>query len=91
VKANAFPTTWCSRPQTSGSVTGLIDLLPTFASVGGVPNPQQYGFEGRDLTPILSDPKASVQDVVYLTYEAYARRCQRSLSLLTRNLSRSCS
>jgi len=69
VKENTFPTTWCSRPQTSGSFTGLIDLLPTFASVGGIPNPQQYGFEGRDLTPILSDPKASVQDVVHFTYD----------------------
>ena len=44
-------------------------MLPTLATIGGVPEPQQYGFKGHDLTPILSDPKASVQDVLHFTYE----------------------
>lgn len=57
------------RPQSSDSFAGLIDLLPTLASIAGAPDPQQYGFKGRDLTPILSDPKASVQDVLHFTYE----------------------
>ncbi len=35
----------------------------------GTPEPEQYGFKGRDLTPILSNPKASVQDVLHFTYE----------------------
>jgi choline-sulfatase len=43
--------------------------VPTLASVAGVPEPQQYGFKGHDLTPILANPKASVQDVLHFTYE----------------------
>ena len=57
------------KPQTSDSFAGLIDLLPTFATIGGAPEPEQYGFKGRDLSPILSKPKASVQDVMHFTYE----------------------
>jgi arylsulfatase A-like enzyme len=43
--------------------------VPTLAAIGGVPEPERYGFKGRDLTPILSDPNASVQDVLHFTYE----------------------
>jgi arylsulfatase A-like enzyme len=57
------------QPQSSDSFAGLIDVLPTLATVAGAPEPQQYGFTGHDLTPILSDPKASVQDVLHFTYE----------------------
>jgi arylsulfatase A-like enzyme len=51
------------------SFAGLIDLLPTLATVGGAPEPQAYRFKGHDLSPILSDPTASVQDVHHFTYE----------------------
>ena len=44
-------------------------MLPTLATVTGVPAPQQYGFRGHDLTPILEDPNASVQDVLHFSYE----------------------
>jgi arylsulfatase A-like enzyme len=57
------------QPQSTDSFASLIDVLPTLATVGGVPEPQQYGFKGHDLTPILSDPKAGVQDVLHFTYE----------------------
>jgi arylsulfatase A-like enzyme len=57
------------RPVASESFAGLIDVLPTLASLGGAPEPEQYGFQGRDLTPILSDPKSTVQDVMHFTYE----------------------
>jgi choline-sulfatase len=57
------------QPLASDSFAGLIDLLPTLAAVTGVPEPQQYGFKGHDLTPILSDTSASVQDVHHFTYE----------------------
>jgi arylsulfatase A-like enzyme len=57
------------QPQSTDSFASLIDVLPTLATVGGVPETQQYGFKGQDLTPILSDPKASVQDVLHFTYE----------------------
>ncbi len=56
------------QPQSSDSFAGLIDLLPTLAAVGGAPE-QQSDFKGHDLTPILSDPKARVQDVLHFTYE----------------------
>jgi arylsulfatase A-like enzyme len=58
-----------SHPQTTDALASLVDVLPTLATIGGVPEPQQYGFKGRDLTPILSNPKASVQDVLHFTYE----------------------
>jgi arylsulfatase A-like enzyme len=57
------------RPQSTDSFASLVDVVPTLAAVAGVPEPQQYGFKGRDLTPILSNPKASVQDVLHFTYE----------------------
>jgi choline-sulfatase len=57
------------QPRSTGSFAGLIDLLPTLATIADVPEPQQYGFRGHDLTPILSDPDASVQDVLHFTYE----------------------
>jgi arylsulfatase A-like enzyme len=57
------------QPRTSDSFASLVDVLPTLATVTGVPEPQRYGFKGHDLTPILSDPKASVQDALHFTYE----------------------
>jgi choline-sulfatase len=57
------------RPQSTDSFASLVDVVPTLAAVAGVPEPQQYGFKGHDLTPILSNPKASVQDVLHFTYE----------------------
>jgi choline-sulfatase len=57
------------QPESTDSFAGLIDVLPTLASVAGSSEPERYGFKGRNLTPILSDPKASVQDVLHFTYE----------------------
>jgi choline-sulfatase len=51
------------------SFVGLVDVLPTLASAADAPEPEQYGFEGRDFSPILEDPKAAVQDVHHFTYE----------------------
>jgi choline-sulfatase len=47
----------------------LIDLLPTLANLAGVPDLDRWTFKGRDLTPILSNPKAEVQDFLHFTYE----------------------
>jgi choline-sulfatase len=58
-----------SELKTTDSFAGLVDLLPTLAAVAGGPEPQQYGFKGHDLSPILSDPSTSVQDVLHFTYE----------------------
>jgi arylsulfatase A-like enzyme len=57
------------QPQSTDAFASLVDIVPTLATVGGVPEPQQYGFKGHDLTPILSNPQASVQDVLHFSYE----------------------
>jgi arylsulfatase A-like enzyme len=57
------------QPQTTDSLASLVDVLPTLATIAGIPDAQRYGFRGRDLTPILRDPSASVQDVLHFTYE----------------------
>jgi choline-sulfatase len=57
------------QPQTTDAFASLIDVVPTLAAVAGTPEPEQYGFKGRDLSPILSNPNASVQDVLHFTYE----------------------
>jgi arylsulfatase A-like enzyme len=56
-------------PQSTDAFASLIDVVPTLAAIGGTPEPDQYGFKGRDLSPILADPTASVQDVLHFTYE----------------------
>jgi choline-sulfatase len=57
------------QPQATDAFASLIDVVPTLAAVAGTPEPERYGFMGRDLSPILSNPKASVQDVLHFTYE----------------------
>jgi hypothetical protein len=57
------------EPQTTGALASLVDVLPTLASIAGVEEPERYGFRGRDLTPILRDPTASVQDAVHVMSE----------------------
>jgi arylsulfatase A-like enzyme len=57
------------QPQSTDALASLVDVLPTLAAIGGVPEAEQYGFKGRDLSPILADAKASVQDVLHFTYE----------------------
>jgi arylsulfatase A-like enzyme len=57
------------KPETTGSFASLIDILPTLATLGGVPDRERWTFKGRDLTPILEDPRASVQDFIHFTYD----------------------
>jgi arylsulfatase A-like enzyme len=57
------------EPRSTDALASLIDVLPTLAALTGVPEPEQYGFKGRDLSPILADPTATVQDVLHFTYE----------------------
>lgn len=57
------------KAESTDALASLIDLLPTLASVGGVPEPARYGLKGVDLTPVLRDPNARVQDVLHFTYE----------------------
>ncbi len=51
------------------SLASLIDLLPTVAAVAEVPSAMRQGFRGVDLTPVLVDASASVQEFVHFTYD----------------------
>jgi arylsulfatase A-like enzyme len=57
------------RGAETDSLVSLIDLLPTLANLAGVPDLDRWVFKGRDLSPILSNPKAEVQSYVHFTYE----------------------
>ena len=57
------------QPRSTDAMASLIDIVPTLAAVAGTPEPKRFGFKGHDLTPILADSKASVQDVLHFTYE----------------------
>ncbi len=56
------------EPQTTEALAGLIDLMPTLARVAGV-DPGGWTFQGKDLTPIFSNPDYQVQDYVHFTYD----------------------
>jgi arylsulfatase A-like enzyme len=57
------------EPQSTDAFASLIDVVPTLAAAAGTPEPEQYGFKGRDLTPVLANPATSVQNVLHFTYE----------------------
>lgn len=58
----------CAGTETD-SLVSLIDLLPTLANLAGVPDLDRWVFKGKDLSPILSNPRAEVQSYVHFTYE----------------------
>jgi choline-sulfatase len=55
--------------RTTDSLAGLVDVLPSLATMTEVSEPDRFGFRGRDLTPILEDPSVAVQNVHHFTYE----------------------
>jgi choline-sulfatase len=57
------------RAESTDALASLIDILPTFATLGGVPDRERWTFRGRDLAPILENPRAEVQDHVHFTYD----------------------
>lgn len=59
-----FPT-----PRVTDSYGSLIDLMPTLATLGQVPEPEKYTFMGHDLTPLLSDPDQPVQNEILFTFD----------------------
>jgi arylsulfatase A-like enzyme len=61
----AFP-----GPASTPALASLVDLLPTLASIAGVPAPA--GAVGTDLTPVLSGAAPSVQDGVVWAYDDFA-------------------
>jgi choline-sulfatase len=56
-------------PQTSDSFAALVDVMPTVATLAGVPNRNRWTFRGFDLAPILADPDASVQDAILFVFD----------------------
>lgn len=63
-------------PVRTSALASLIDLLPTFATLAGVPDRDRWRFLGADLTPVIDDavahpgsPSVAVQDEVLFTYD----------------------
>ena len=50
-------------------LAGHIDLAPTMCDLAGIDAPPQ--FAGRSLTPLLTDPSASVRDAVFIEYNRF--------------------
>lgn len=63
-----------SRPMETAAMISLVDIMPTLASIAGVPDRESLTFRGRDLSPVIQDavhhpdlPTRSVQDSVLFT------------------------
>jgi choline-sulfatase len=57
------------QPRQTDSLASLVDVLPTLATLAGVPERDRWTFKGRDLSPILENPATAVQDFIHFTYE----------------------
>jgi arylsulfatase A-like enzyme len=57
------------QPETTHSLASLVDLVPTLAQLLGVAKDFSGCFFGRDLTPVLENPRSSAQDLVHFTYD----------------------
>ena len=58
------------RAQRTEALAGLIDVLPTIATIAGVPDKdERWRFQGFDLTPVLENPQAKVQDNILFTFD----------------------
>lgn len=51
------------QPAVSNSLVELLDLFPTTANLCGLEPPARL--QGKDLTPVLDDPKHEVRDAVF--------------------------
>ena len=61
---------------TTEAMASLVDLMPTFATLAGVPDRDRWTFRGTDLTPVIADavaapgsPRTEVQDSVLFTFD----------------------
>ncbi|KAB2912821.1 MAG: sulfatase-like hydrolase/transferase [Bacteroidetes bacterium] len=59
------------EPQETESLASLIDIMPTLATMIGIEGEERkkWYFKGKDLTPIIKNPNASVQDYIHYTYD----------------------
>ncbi|MEM8856907.1 MAG: sulfatase-like hydrolase/transferase [Chloroflexota bacterium] len=76
------------KPQESDALVSLVDVLPTLCTVANVPDREQYDFKGNDLSGLLQDPAAEVQDTVHYTYDDFVLPIRIPYFLRKRNLSR---
>ena len=56
-------------PMTTDCFASLVDLMPTLATLCGVPHPERFTFTGTDLTPLLTNPNAEVQSAILFTFD----------------------
>ncbi len=56
------------QPVMTDSLAALVDLMPTVAGIAKV-DKSQWLFQGTDLTPLFSDPAASVQEAIHFVYD----------------------
>ncbi len=61
---------------TTAALASLVDLVPTLATLAGVPDRSEFVFRGTDLTPVIADavahpgrPTVEVQDSVLFTFD----------------------
>jgi len=67
---------WFPQAVQTDALAGLIDIMPTLATLANVPHPEQWDFKGHDLTPVIAgaikhpkNPNASVQDSILFVYD----------------------
>lgn len=64
------------QAATTDALASLIDVMPTLATLAGVPDRSAWTFKGVDLSPVIDDasahpggPSAHVQDSVLFTFD----------------------
>jgi choline-sulfatase len=57
------------EPRVTQSLVTMVDLMPTLATLTGTRPPRDWSFDGVDLSPILEDANASVQDEILFTFD----------------------
>lgn len=55
--------------EESDALVSLVDIMPTLATIAGVPEQDQWVFKGHDLTPLLDKSATDVQDYIHFTYD----------------------
>lgn len=58
------------EPVQTDALASLIDIMPTLATIAGITGADRdkWIFKGKDLTPILENPDAEVQDYTHYMY-----------------------
>ena len=57
------------EPQETEALASSVDVLPTLARIVGAYDLYKYAFRGVDLSPVLEDPDAQVQELVHFCYD----------------------